>query len=138
MLAKLWQLFGWYYLLLLLLLLVYFSFLAKIRKLLIWGVVLVTVLVNLWFFGRFVVQNQWRIGAFFQGSEKIMAKTSSGQSTFVKVLREKLPPGATGCVYWYNDTPTVYLISELYPRRFRAIEQGEATNNCNYIISPKR
>ena len=134
--VKIWQLFGWFYFSLAILLGLYF-FRPAIRRWLFPGVLSAVVFVNVFWGGKFLRGQLGNRGEIFTGSQNIIAKTTFGESEFAKALRAKLPLTASGCVFWRNDVPTVYLISELYPRKFRPMEADDSLAGCNYAISPE-
>lgn len=131
---KFWLLGGWFYLSLILALVIYFVLKKRFRKYLATGLVLVS--------GAFAlvlsfqeISKEVQIELFLKSVDEKQDAVTFNQYSFAKGIREVLPQGANGCIYWSHDLPTLYLQKELYPHRFGILQSGDSNSNCAYIIS---
>ncbi len=135
MIGKLWQLFGWFYISLGLAILIYPILKSRQKKILTVAGLALAIGVGSYHLGGYLLQNWNKTGRIFKGPAGVSSEVTLGQDEFLKRLVDRLPLRAEGCIFWYGDTPTVYLVSELYPRRFKTVKDEEKTTGCDYIIS---
>lgn len=138
MIVRLWQLFGWFYVSLAVALLGYFLVSKNNKRLIKNLAVTVCFSVGLYYSLIFVVSYGPKTANFFKGWNKVETVTSGGQNRFAEFLDEVLPLSASGCVLWHNDVPTVYLISELYPRHFIGMDKGADLSDCKVVVDPEK
>lgn len=132
-LSKIWNLGGVFYISLVLSLIIYLFSSEKVKKIIAKSIVILGLFFSLFYSIKaslFTIPNQ-----LFLSARGKIDKDSIGQYTFAQKAKQVLPPNSSGCVLRSWDTPTAYLIEELYPNVFVPIDHYGDTSPCDYLIT---
>lgn len=131
---KIWLYGGWFYITLFLFLAVRFYF-PQVKSYAGKILLIIAVLAAIFSATKEIVSRTGDFNNFLTSPEIKLDKDTLGQFGFAQEVKKVLPAGSIGCVYFSWDTPTAYLIQELYPYRFKPIADDYDVRNCGYVIS---